>query len=140
MASKSMNTNLHHSTSDNQKVSLTSPPIYIPSVHHSKADRKESQPMVRRSNDSPSVRHPETPGANSNNGHSVNAFKDDFEPTTPGHNHGDGHIHADENQDDNEDVDPKEPGLRLQDLGRAGATFKPTKPRSQSRALAICHM
>ncbi|KAJ6288626.1 hypothetical protein OIU76_024582 [Salix suchowensis] len=127
MASKSMNTNLHHSTSDNQKVSLTSPPIYIPSVHHSKADRKESQPMVRRSSDSPSVRHPETPGANSNNGHSVNAFKDDFEPTIPGHNPGVGHIHADENQDDSEDVDPKEPGSGSC-TGRAGATFKPTKP------------
>ncbi|KAG5241391.1 DNA-directed RNA polymerase II [Salix suchowensis] len=127
MARRSMNTNLHHSTSDNQKVSLTSPPIYIPSVHHSKADRKESQPMVRRSSDSPGVRHPETPGANSNNGHSVNAFKDDFEPTTPGHNPGDGHIQADENQDDNEDVDPKEPGSGSS-TGRAGATFKPTKP------------
>ncbi|KAJ6733083.1 PRECURSOR OF CEP5 [Salix koriyanagi] len=127
MASKSMNTNLHHRTSDNQKVSLTSPPLYIPSVHHSKADRKESQPMVRRSSDSPSVRHPETPGANSNNGHSVNAFKDDFEPTTPGHNPGVDHIHADENQDDSEDVDPKEPGSGSS-TGRAGATFKPTKP------------
>ncbi|KAJ6366894.1 hypothetical protein OIU77_003302 [Salix suchowensis] len=62
LASKSMNTNLHHSTADNQKVSLTSPPVHIPSVHHSKADRKELQPMVPRSSDSPSVRHPETPG------------------------------------------------------------------------------
>ncbi|KAJ6740295.1 PRECURSOR OF CEP5 [Salix purpurea] len=127
LASKSMNTNLHHSTADNQKVSLTSPPVHIPSVHHSKADRKESQPMVPRSSDSPSVRHLETPGANSNNGHSVNAFKDDFEPTTPGHSPGVGHIHADKDQDDSEDVDPKAPSSGSS-TGRAGATFKPTKP------------
>ncbi|KAJ6288629.1 hypothetical protein OIU76_024585 [Salix suchowensis] len=127
LASKSMNTNLHHSTADNQKVSLTSPPVHIPSVHHSKADRKESQPMVPRSSDSPSVRHPETPGANSNNGHSVNAFKDDFEPTTPGHSPGVGHIHEDKDQDDSEDVDPKAPNSGSS-TGRAGAAFKPTKP------------
>uniref|UniRef100_A0A6N2KXB2 Precursor of CEP9 n=1 Tax=Salix viminalis TaxID=40686 RepID=A0A6N2KXB2_SALVM len=127
LASKSMNTNLHHSTADNQKVSLTSPPVHIPSVHHSKADRKESPPMVPRSSDSPSVRHPETPGANSNNGHSVSAFKDDFEPTTPGHSPGVGHIHADEDQEDNEDVDPKAPSSGSS-TGRAGAAFKPTKP------------
>ncbi|KAJ6419910.1 hypothetical protein OIU84_029934 [Salix udensis] len=122
-----MNTNLHHSTADNQKVSLTSPPVHIPSVHHSKADRKESPPMVPRSSDSPSVRHPETPGANSNNGQSVNAFKDDFEPTTPGHSPGVGHIHADKDQDDNEDVDPKAPSSGSS-TERAGAAFKPTKP------------
>ncbi|KAJ6419912.1 hypothetical protein OIU84_029936 [Salix udensis] len=127
LASKSMNTNLHHSTADNQKVSLTSPPVHIPSVHHSKADRKESPPMVPRSSDSPSVRHPETPGANSNNGQSVNAFKDDFEPTTPGHSPGVGHIHADKDQDDNEDVDPKAPSSGSS-TERAGAAFKPTKP------------
>ncbi|KAJ6740289.1 PRECURSOR OF CEP1-RELATED [Salix purpurea] len=126
LASKSMNTNLHHSTADNQKVSLTSPPVHIPSVHHS-ADRKESQPMVPRSSDSPSVRHPETPGANSNNGHSVNAFKDDFEPTTPGHSPGVGHIHADKDQDDSEDVDRKAPSSGSS-TERAGAAFKPTKP------------
>uniref|UniRef100_A0A6N2KWB3 Uncharacterized protein n=1 Tax=Salix viminalis TaxID=40686 RepID=A0A6N2KWB3_SALVM len=127
LASKSMNTNLHHSTADNQKVSLTSPPVHIPSVHHSKADRKESPPMVPRSSDSPNVRHPETPGANSNNGHSVSAFKDDFEPKTPGHSPGVGHIHADEDQEDNEDVDPKAPSSGSS-TGRAGAAFKPTKP------------
>uniref|UniRef100_A0A6N2M4H3 Precursor of CEP9 n=1 Tax=Salix viminalis TaxID=40686 RepID=A0A6N2M4H3_SALVM len=123
LASKSMNTNLHHSTADNQKVSLTSP---VHSVHHSKADRKDSQPMVPRSSDSPSVRHPETPGANSNNGHSVSAFKEDFEPTTPGHSPGVGHIHADEDQEDNEDVDPKAPSSGSS-TGHAGAAFKPTK-------------
>ncbi|KAB5547789.1 hypothetical protein DKX38_011195 [Salix brachista] len=128
LASKSMNTNLHHSSADNQKVSLTSPPVHIPSVHHSKADRKESQPMVPRSSYSPSVRHPETLGANSNNiGHSVNAFKDDFEPTTPGHSPRVGHIHADEDQDNNEDVDPKAPSSGS-GTAHAGAAFKPTKP------------
>ncbi|KAF9678473.1 hypothetical protein SADUNF_Sadunf07G0038600 [Salix dunnii] len=129
MASQSRNTSLHHSTADNQNVSLTSPPVHIPSVHHSKGDIKESQPMVPRSSDSPSVRHLETPGANSNNGHSVNAFKDVFEPTAPGHSLGVGHIHADEEQDNNEDVDPKAPGSGSSSSGgRAGAAFKPTKP------------
>uniref|UniRef100_A0A6N2KV91 Uncharacterized protein n=1 Tax=Salix viminalis TaxID=40686 RepID=A0A6N2KV91_SALVM len=111
---------------NNQKVSLTFTPVHIPSVHHSKADRKESQPMVPRSSDSRSVRHPETPGAKSNNGHSVSAFKDDFEPTTPGHSPGVGHIHADEDQEDNEDVDPKAPSSGSS-TGHAGAAFKPTK-------------
>ncbi|KAF9678471.1 hypothetical protein SADUNF_Sadunf07G0038400 [Salix dunnii] len=129
MANPSTNTNLHHnSTAVNQKVSLTSPPVHIPGVHHSKIDRKESQPMVPRSSDSPSVKHPKTPGANySSNGHSVTAFEDDFEPTTPGYSPGAGYILVHKHQDDNEDVDPKAPASGS-NFGRAGAAFKPTTP------------
>uniref|UniRef100_A0A6N2M3I6 Uncharacterized protein n=1 Tax=Salix viminalis TaxID=40686 RepID=A0A6N2M3I6_SALVM len=116
LASKSMNTNLHHSTADNQKFTFLV--FTIPRL------TEKSRHLWSLA---PAVRHPETPGANSNNGHSVSAFKDDFEPTTPGHSPGVGHIHADEDQEDNEDVDPKAPSSGSS-TGRAGAAFKPTKP------------
>ncbi|KAJ6907494.1 hypothetical protein NC651_018031 [Populus alba x Populus x berolinensis] len=147
MASQSTNTNLHHTTAYNQKVSLPSPPVHIPTVHHSKAGRKEmTHPMVPSFSGSPGFRHPKTPGANSvttlkddfktitsgqspgvghNNDNSVNTFKDDFQPTTPGHSPGVGHILADE--DDSEDDDPKAPGTSTSNP-RSGAAFKPTTP------------
>ncbi|KAJ6916229.1 hypothetical protein NC652_018809 [Populus alba x Populus x berolinensis] len=147
MANQSTNTNLHHTTAYNQKVSLASPPVHIPTVHHSKAGRKEmTHPMAPSFSGSPGVRHPKTPGVNSvttlkddfktitsgqspgvghNNDNSVNTFKDDFQPTTPGHSPGVGHILADE--DDNEDDDPKAPGTSTSNP-RSGAAFKPTTP------------
>ena len=147
MANQSTNTNLHHNTANNQKVSLPSPPVHIPTVHHSKAGRKEmTPPMVPSFSGSPGVRHPKTPGANSvttvkddfkpitsgqspgvghNNDNSVTAFKDDFQPTTPGNSPGVGHILVDE--DDSEDDDPKAPGTSSSNE-RSGAAFKPTTP------------
>jgi hypothetical protein len=147
MANQSTNTNLHHNTANNQNVSLPSPPVHIPTVHHSKAGRKEmTPPMVPSFSGSPGVRHPKTPGANSvttvkddfkpitsgqspgvghNNDNSVTAFKDDFQPTTPGNSPGVGHILVDE--DDSEDDDPKAPGTSSSNE-RSGAAFKPTTP------------
>ena len=147
MANQSTNTNLHHNTANNQKVFLPSPPVHIPTVHHSKAGRKEmTPPMVPSFSGSPGVRHPKTPGANSvttvkddfkpitsgqspgvghNNDNSVTAFKDDFQPTTPGNSPGVGHILVDE--DDSEDDDPKAPGTSSSNE-RSGAAFKPTTP------------
>lgn len=141
MANQSTNTNLHHTTAYNQKVSLPSPPVHIPTVHHSKAGRKEMpRPAVPSFGDSaavykddfrptppgasPGVGHPKTIGTNSNNEHSLTDFKDDFQPTTPGHSPGVGHA-LDNDDDDNEEVSPTAPGSSVE---RSGTAFKPTTP------------
>ncbi|KAJ6682020.1 PRECURSOR OF CEP5 [Salix koriyanagi] len=111
--------------------SLTAPPVTRnPSVHHSKAGRKEMpHPTVPGFSNSaavdkdafrpttpgvsPGVGHPKTIGTKSNNEHSLTDFKDDFQPktpvhtfkpTTPGHSPGIGHLLS---ENESEDIDPK---------------------------------
>ncbi|XP_011010087.1 PREDICTED: uncharacterized protein LOC105115021 [Populus euphratica] len=135
-----LNTKSHYNNAKNQKVSLPAPPVtHNPSVHHSKAGRKEiPHPAVLRFGNSaavykddstpgvnPGIGHPKTIGTNSNSEHSLTDFKDDFQPTTPGRSPGAGHALANDDDDDNEEVSPKAPGSGIE---RSGTAFKPTTP------------
>ncbi|KAJ6997340.1 hypothetical protein NC653_013800 [Populus alba x Populus x berolinensis] len=126
VAKQGLNTKSHHNNAKNQKVSLPAPAAtHNPGVHHSKAGRKEMpHPAVPSFGVSPGVGHPKTIGTNSNNEHSLTDFKDDFQPTTPGHSPGVGHA-LDNDDDDNEEVSPTAPGSSVE---RSGTAFKPTKP------------
>ncbi|KAF9682362.1 hypothetical protein SADUNF_Sadunf05G0101100 [Salix dunnii] len=126
-----------------QKFSLTAPPVTPnPSVHHSKAGRKEMPlPTVSGVSNSaavdkdafrpttpgvsPGVGHSKTIGTKSNNEHSLTDFKDDFQPKSPVHSPGVGHALADDDDDDKDEVSPKAPGSSIE---RSGTAFKPTTP------------